>query len=61
MGESPREPGGLRVEGTKSDRVRALDVARTEVRRGRVERTTRETEAGWASVHRGQAKWGKDK
>ena len=32
-GESPRESGGLRVEGTKSDRVQMLDVVRVEVRR----------------------------
>ena len=42
MGESLRESGGLRVEGTKSDGVRTLDVARTEVQRGRVERATHE-------------------
>ena len=42
MDESPRESGGLEVEGTKSGGVRTLDIARTEVRRGRAERATRE-------------------
>ena len=62
MGESPRESGGLGVEGTKSNGVRTLDVARVEVE-GRVGRATREArdEGGWVSVPRGQAKWGKDK
>ena len=42
MGESPRESGGLGVEGAKSNGVRMLDVARAEVRRGRAECATRE-------------------
>ena len=56
MGESPRESGGLGVEGTKSDGVRMLDVARTEVRRGHAEHATREARDEGRSDKRAEVK-----
>ena len=56
MGESLRESGGLGVEGTKSEGVRTLDVARAEVRRRCAERATREARDKGGSDERTEVK-----
>ena len=63
MSESPRESGGLGVEGTKSNGVQTLGVVRAEVRRGHAKHATREAqdEGGSDECTEVQTKWGKDK